>query len=62
MTMTHLGHNNITVTYGSGEKTVLQFYAIEPIDTALQRHSTFMVNNQQWNVPGDIRDKCLTIG
>jgi hypothetical protein len=57
MTMSHLGQNNITVTYGSGEKTVLQFYAIEPIDTALQRHATFMVNNQQWNVPGDIRDK-----
>ncbi|OXM83922.1 hypothetical protein CF651_23185 [Paenibacillus rigui] len=57
LTMSHLGANNITVTYGSGEKTVLQFYAIEPIDTALQRHATFMVNNQQWNVPGDIRDK-----
>lgn len=57
LAMTHLGPNNVTVTYGSGEKTVLQFYAIEPIDTALQRHATFMVNNQQWNVPGDIRDK-----
>jgi hypothetical protein len=55
--MNHLGPNNITVTYGNGEKTVLQFYAIEPIDAALQRHATFMVNNQQWNVPGDIRDK-----
>ncbi len=55
--MNQLGPNNITVTYGSGEKTVLQFYAIEPIADALQRHATFMVNNQQWNLPGDIRDK-----
>lgn len=57
--MNHLGPNNITVNYGSGEKTTLQFYAIEPVDTALQRHATFMVNNQQWNVPGDIRDKAF---
>lgn len=57
LSMSHLGQNNITVQYGSGEKTVLQFYAIEPIDTALQRHATFMVNNQQWNLPGDLRDK-----
>lgn len=52
-----LGANNITVNYGNGEKTVLQFYAIEPIGSALQRHATFMVEKQQWNVPGDLRDK-----
>ncbi|MDQ0114175.1 DUF5695 domain-containing protein [Paenibacillus harenae] len=55
--MNRLGPNNVTVNYGNGEKTVLQFYAIEPIGDALQRHSTFMVNSTQWNVPGDIRDK-----
>ncbi|WP_238322841.1 DUF5695 domain-containing protein, partial [Gorillibacterium massiliense] len=59
LTMSHLGPNNITVTYGSGETTVLQYYAIEPIANALQRHSTFMVNSTQWNVPGDIRDKAF---
>ncbi len=57
LSMSRLGPNNITVTYGNGEKTVLQFYAIEPIETALQRHATFMVNNQQWNAPGTIKDK-----
>ncbi|WP_241674467.1 DUF5695 domain-containing protein [Paenibacillus luteus] len=55
--MNKLGPNNVTVSYGNGEKTVLQFYAIEPVDAALQRHSTFMVNSTQWNVPGDLRDK-----
>ncbi|MGO4548347.1 DUF5695 domain-containing protein [Paenibacillus sp. 2TAB23] len=55
--MNKLGPNNVTVSYGNGEKTVLQFYAIEPVGAALQRHSTFMVNSTQWNVPGDLRDK-----
>ncbi|MFB5760203.1 DUF5695 domain-containing protein [Paenibacillus medicaginis] len=55
--LTKLGPNNITVEYGNGSKTVLQFYAIEPVDQALQRHSTFMVEKTQWNVPGDLRDK-----
>nr|WP_246183198.1 DUF5695 domain-containing protein [Paenibacillus methanolicus] len=59
LNMSHLGQNNLTINYGNGEKTVLQFYVIEPIDAALQRHSTFMVNNTQWNVPGDIRDKAF---
>lgn len=54
---TKLGPNFITVEYGNGSKTVLQFYAIEPIDQALQRHATFMVDKTQWNVPGDLRDK-----
>jgi len=52
-----LGHNNITFNYGNNEKITLQFYAIEPIADALQRHSTFMVEKMQWNLPGDIRDK-----
>ena len=42
-----LGQNNVTVSYGNGLTTTLQFYVIEPVDTALQRHATFMVANQQ---------------
>ncbi|WP_336758795.1 DUF5695 domain-containing protein [Paenibacillus sp. USHLN196] len=52
-----LGPNNVTVEYDGGKKTVLQFYAIDPVDKALQDHSTFMVDKTQWNLPGDIRDK-----
>ncbi len=55
--MGHLGQNNITVNYGNGEKTVLQFYAIAPVDTALQSHATFMVQKTQWNAPGQYYDK-----
>jgi hypothetical protein len=44
----HLGPNAVTVNYGGGETTTLQFYVLEPIDAALQRHATFMVANTQW--------------
>ncbi|MEK3909967.1 DUF5695 domain-containing protein [Paenibacillus sp. FSL H7-0331] len=57
LNLNHLGPNNITVNYGSGEKTVLQFYAIEPIANALQRHATFMVEKTQWNDPTKIYNK-----
>ncbi len=40
-----LGPNNVTVSYGNSHSTTLQFYVLEPIDAALQRHSTFMVNS-----------------
>ncbi len=40
-----LGQNNVVVSYGTGQTTTLQFYVLEPIDAALQRHATFMVNS-----------------
>lgn len=49
-----LGQNDVVVSYGSGEITTLQFYVLEPIDTALQRHATFMVNSTQWTT-GDMK-------
>jgi hypothetical protein len=52
-----LGQNNIVVNYGENEKTTLQFYIIEPLGTVIQRHSTFLVEKQQWNVPGTLQDK-----
>jgi hypothetical protein len=48
LTSTHLGQNDVTVTYGSGETTTLQFYVLEPIDAAIQRHATFMVSSMRW--------------
>jgi len=49
--LSHLGPNLLTVTYGAGELTTLQFYALEPLETALQRHATFMVDKTQWTDP-----------
>ena len=54
LSFSQLGQNNVTVSYGTGLTTTLQFYVIEPIDTALQRHATFMVANQQWT-SGDMK-------
>jgi len=48
-----LGPNNVTVKYGGGKTTTLQFYALEPIDAAFQRHATFMVKSTQWT-SGDL--------
>ena len=42
-----LGPNAITVDYGTGEKTTLQFYVLEPLGTALQRHATFVAADTQ---------------
>jgi MYXO-CTERM domain-containing protein len=49
-----IGPNNITVKYGGGKTTTLQFYVLEPIDAALQRHATFMVGSTQWT-SGDLK-------
>ena len=54
VTFGQLGPNNITVNYGGGKTTTLQFYVLEPIDAALQRHATFMVNSTQW-ATGDLK-------
>lgn len=50
---TQLGANAVTVSYGTGETTTLQFCVLEPIDAAIQRHATFMVQNTQWS-SGDL--------
>ena len=51
----------MTVSYGSGETTTLQFYVLEPIDAALQRHATFMVGSTQ-SSSGPLRARCSTTG
>ena len=43
--LSHLGQNDVTVSYGAGKSTTLQFYVLEPIDAAFTRHATFMVKN-----------------
>ncbi|MBN2036840.1 MAG: hypothetical protein JW768_08875 [Chitinispirillaceae bacterium] len=48
----HLGPNNVTVYYDGDKKTVLQFYVTEPFGDAIQRHATFMLENQVVRAPG----------
>lgn len=59
ITLSMLGQNNITVHFGGNKTTTLQFYAIEPVGAVLERHATFMTNNQVINAPGQYYDKLI---
>lgn len=53
-----LGQNNVTVTYNGGKsQTVLQFYMMDDVASALAAHSDFMVEKTQFNAPLAISDK-----
>jgi hypothetical protein len=40
----HLGQNDVDVSYGNGLSTKLQFYVLERLEAALKRHADFIVN------------------
>ncbi len=42
-----LGENMLTVNYGKGEKTYLEFFATEPLETLVKKRSSFIVNSTQ---------------
>src|SRR3569623_527411 len=47
VSFSQLGPNDIEVAYGTGEKTTLQFYVLEPLGTALHRHAAFIAADTQ---------------
>ena len=42
-----LGENMLTVYYGKGEKTYLEFFSTEPLETLIKKRSSFIVNSTQ---------------
>ncbi|HSW39185.1 MAG TPA: DUF5695 domain-containing protein, partial [Acidobacteriota bacterium] len=46
-----LGENMLTVHYGGGEKTYLEFFSTEPVETLIKKRSTFIVEKQQHRDP-----------
>lgn len=46
-----LGENLITIRYGNGRRTQLEYFVTEPIEDMIKKRSAFLVRNQQ------IRDK-----
>lgn len=46
-----LGENLITVHYGKGQKTYLEFFSTEPVETLIKKRSAFIVNSQQHRDP-----------
>ena len=47
----HLGENRITIGYGDGLRTQLEYFVTEPIEVLIKKRAAFLVRNQQ------IRDK-----
>ncbi len=42
-----LGENMLTVYYGDGNKTYLEFFSTEPVETLIKKRASFIVNKQQ---------------
>lgn len=47
-----LGENLVTIDYGDNERTVIEYFVTEPIDTLIKKRSAFIVNKQQHKAPG----------
>ncbi len=43
----HLGENKLTIRYGNGYKTYLEFFVTEPLETLYKKRAAFIVNSQQ---------------
>ncbi|MBP1597963.1 MAG: hypothetical protein H6Q05_3340, partial [Acidobacteria bacterium] len=46
-----LGENMLTVNYGSGKWSALQFFITEPLETVIKKRSSFLVNSMQHKDP-----------
>lgn len=47
----HLGENMLTVKYGHGQWTSLEFFVTEPLETVISKRAAFLVTHQQLNDP-----------
>ncbi|WP_422390399.1 DUF5695 domain-containing protein [Arthrobacter sp. N1] len=47
ITFNSLGENFITVQYGGGRKSVLQYYSIEPVEKLINANASFIATKQQ---------------
>ncbi|SFC92034.1 hypothetical protein SAMN04487907_1146 [Zunongwangia mangrovi] len=56
-----LGENQLKVVYNEGEKTVLEFFVTEPIETLIKKRSSFIVQKQQHKTPGDWWDGLYSV-
>lgn len=48
----HLGENKITVSFGGGHRTLLEYDSIEPLETVIRKRARFLVEHQQVHDPG----------
>lgn len=50
--LTKLGENKLTVHFGKGQYSVLEFFVTEPLATLIKKRSAFLVSHQQHRDPG----------
>ncbi len=50
-TFSKLGENMLTVRYGDGQWSTLQFFITEPLETVISKRSAFLVNSMQHKDP-----------
>ncbi|HVT83026.1 MAG TPA: DUF5695 domain-containing protein, partial [Phycisphaerae bacterium] len=50
-TFSKLGENMLTVKYGDGQWSTLQFFITEPLETVISKRSSFLVNSMQHKDP-----------
>lgn len=46
-----LGENMLTVKYGDGQWSAIQFFVTEPLETVIKKRAAFLVNSMQHNDP-----------
>jgi len=56
-----LGENELTVSYGDGQKTMLEYDAVEPLETLIQKRATFLVSHQQVKDPSKWYDGLFSL-
>ena len=51
VTFSRLGENLITITYGRGRWSTLEFFVTEPLETVISKRAAFLVSHQQHTDP-----------
>jgi hypothetical protein len=51
VTFSRLGENMLTVKYGRGQWSALEFFVTEPLETVIQKRAAFLVSHQQHTDP-----------
>jgi hypothetical protein len=55
------GENLLTISYGDGRYTVLEFFVTEPLETLIKKRSAFLVNKQQHRDPEKWYDGLISV-
>ena len=57
----HPGENELTVSFGDGQKTILEYDMVEPLETLIQKRASFLVDHQQVKDPSKWYDGLFSL-